>query len=114
MTSPDLTAANIDKMAAGIPLSDADRQPWLDAVAAWITSQADSGGVISCSALRRGYRDRLRGAGAIRAARTGQLRCDDLVDEGMFCRIRPIVRVVGFQMYSAVSRDLQVVEDTGA
>ena len=57
-------AANIAKMAAGIPLDDADRRPWLDAVAAWIERLADPGenGVVSCSALKRAYRDRLRGA----------------------------------------------------
>ncbi|UGT58786.1 gluconokinase [Nocardia asteroides] len=54
---------NIEKMAAGIPLTDEDRWPWLDTVAAWLGDHQDSGGVASCSALRRAYRDRLR-AGA--------------------------------------------------
>ncbi len=55
-------AANIAKMAAGIPLDDADRQPWLEAVAAWIgqREQAGQSAVITCSALKRGYRDLLR------------------------------------------------------
>ena len=59
-------AANVAKMKAGIPLDDADRAPWLDAIAAWIAARfaEDSGGVVTCSALRRAYRDRLRGAGA--------------------------------------------------
>ncbi len=53
-------AANVAKMAAGIPLEDADRWPWLDRVAAALAG----GGVVSCSALKRSYRDRLRaGAG---------------------------------------------------
>ncbi len=55
-------AANIAKMAAGLALTDADRQPWLDAVAAWMdrcTASAASG-VLACSALKRSYRDRLR------------------------------------------------------
>ena len=49
---------NIDKMKAGIPLTDADRQPWLARVAAWIDKQRESGqpGVITCSALKRSYR----------------------------------------------------------
>ncbi len=51
-------AKNVAKMAAGHPLSEADRRPWLDAVAAWLAGQ--SGGVIACSALRRSHRDRLR------------------------------------------------------
>lgn len=54
-------AANIAKMKAGIPLTDADRGPWLDAIAAWIDRQLGAGrpGVITCSALKRAYRDRL-------------------------------------------------------
>ncbi|MCQ4041779.1 gluconokinase [Streptantibioticus rubrisoli] len=54
--------ANIAKMSAGHPLDDADRAPWLDAIAAWITERGGKGGVISCSALKRRYRDRLRAA----------------------------------------------------
>ncbi|MYV99587.1 gluconokinase [Streptomyces sp. SID3343] len=51
--------ANIAKMSAGIPLDDDDRAPWLDAIGAWAHDHADSGGVVSCSALKRAYRDRL-------------------------------------------------------
>jgi gluconokinase len=54
--------ANIAKMAAGHPLDDTDRAPWLDAIADWITDRHGEGGVVSCSALRRRYRDRLRAA----------------------------------------------------
>ncbi|HEU5471141.1 MAG TPA: gluconokinase [Actinophytocola sp.] len=55
--------ANIAKMSAGIALDDADRGPWLTAIAAWITEQAGRrGGVITCSALKRRYRDRLKAA----------------------------------------------------
>ena len=52
-------AANIEKMSAGEPLTDEDRWPWLDIVGEWLAAHAD-GGVMSCSALRRAYRDRLR------------------------------------------------------
>ena len=57
--------ANIDKMSAGIPLDDDDRWPWLDRIAAWIRSENENHrqGVVSCSALKRTYRDRLRRAG---------------------------------------------------
>ena len=57
-------AANVAKMAAGQPLTDADREPWLAAVAAWIDAELQAGrrGVITCSALKRSYRDRLRRA----------------------------------------------------
>jgi gluconokinase len=56
--------ANVRKMAAGTPLDDEDRRPWLDAIAGWLSEHADGGGVVSCSALRRRYRDRLRASGA--------------------------------------------------
>ena len=54
---------NVAKMAAGIPLTDDDRWPWLDAVAGWIRRHELAGrpGVITCSALKRAYRDRLAG-----------------------------------------------------
>ena len=56
--------ANIAKMASGRPLDDADRAPWLAAIAAWIDAQcaAQACGVVSCSALKRRYRDVLIGA----------------------------------------------------
>lgn len=55
-------AANVAKMAAGQPLTDADREPWLAAVAAWIDGELQAGrrGVITCSALKRHYRNQLR------------------------------------------------------
>ena len=49
--------ANIDKMAGGTPLTDADRWPWLDAVG---QALAEADKVIACSALKRAYRDRIR------------------------------------------------------
>ena len=58
--------ANIDKMRAGIALDDDDRWPWLDRVAVWIADELarSRDGVVTCSALKRSYRDRLRHAGA--------------------------------------------------
>ena len=53
-------AENIAKMSAGHPLDDDDRQPWLHAVGRWLEEHRDQGGVMSCSALRRSYRDVLR------------------------------------------------------
>ena len=49
-------------MASGQPLTDEDRWPWLDRVSAWISDHATSGipGIITCSALKRIYRDRMR------------------------------------------------------
>jgi gluconokinase len=55
--------ANVDKMRQGIPLTDEDRLPWLEKTAAWIDNQRRSAGrgVITCSALKRRYRDILVG-----------------------------------------------------
>ena len=61
-------ATNVAKMKAGQPLDDADRGPWLDRIKAWIDGQLAQGqpGVITCSALKRAYRDRLRaGRGSV-------------------------------------------------
>ncbi len=54
--------ANIAKMSAGQPLTDADRAPWLDAIGAYLAAQRGAGCVVTCSALKRAYRDRLRAA----------------------------------------------------
>ena len=53
---------NVTKMAAGIPLTDADRVGWLDALARLMQAEMDAGrdGVIACSALKSSYRDALR------------------------------------------------------
>jgi gluconokinase len=54
--------ANVEKMRTGTPLTDADRWPWLDRLAAVLADEAPV--IVGCSALRRVYRDRLRaGAG---------------------------------------------------
>ncbi|WP_278236587.1 gluconokinase [Isoptericola sp. AK164] len=57
-------AANIAKMSAGTPLTDADRAPWLATIRDWLSAEADAGrpGVVTCSALKRAYRDVLRAA----------------------------------------------------
>lgn len=61
--------ANIEKMAAGHPLTDEDRWPWLARVADWIDERLDAGesGLITCSALKRSYRDMInrRGSGVV-------------------------------------------------
>lgn len=57
--------ANVDKMASGRPLVDEDRIPWLESLAAWTRERHDAGEstLLSCSALRRSYRDLLRTGG---------------------------------------------------
>ncbi|MDN5790865.1 MAG: gluconokinase [Micrococcales bacterium] len=56
------SASNVAKMHSGHPLTDADRWPWLEAIGDWISAQVSRGesGVVTCSALRRAYRDLLR------------------------------------------------------
>jgi gluconokinase len=56
--------ANVEKMRQGIPLTDADRVPWLDRIGKELKSQGAEGksGVLTCSALKRAYRDRIRSA----------------------------------------------------
>jgi len=58
--------ANIEKMAAGRPLTDADRWPWLAKVADWIDERLDAGenGLITCSGLKRSYRDLINREGS--------------------------------------------------
>jgi gluconokinase len=52
--------ANVAKMTSGQPLNDDDRYPWLEAIGNWLAEHCESGGVMSCSALKRKYRDQLR------------------------------------------------------
>lgn len=71
--------ANVDKMAAGVPLTDDDRWPWLAALRTLIESRAAQGRslVLGCSALKRAYREvltgerRVEGASAVREVRAG-------------------------------------------
>lgn len=57
--------ANIGKMSSGVPLTDEDRQPWLEAIAGWISGHQGSGGVVTSSALKYRYRDILRSGGDV-------------------------------------------------
>lgn len=54
-------AANKEKMASGTPLTDEDRWPWLDLIVDWTATEDQAGRstVVTCSALKRIYRDRL-------------------------------------------------------
>jgi gluconokinase len=56
--------ANVEKMRQGIPLTDADRWPWLDKIGEELEGWGAAGksGVLTCSALKRAYRDRIRSA----------------------------------------------------
>jgi gluconokinase len=59
-------AANVAKMRAGLPLTGADRKPWLAAITSWMDDVIASGqsAVLACSALKRSYRDELLGGRA--------------------------------------------------
>jgi gluconokinase len=61
--------ANVTKMAAGHALTDEDRAPWLERIADWVDARLDAGenGIITCSALKRAYRDLIdrRGSGVV-------------------------------------------------
>ena len=54
--------ANVEKMRSGVPLDDGDREPWLRTLAGWIAEREQAGAscVLTCSALRRRYRELLR------------------------------------------------------
>ena len=92
---------NIAKMAAGVPLDDADRLPWLDAIGAWLVDHTERGGVVSCSALKHSYRDVLRGATALVSASR---------DEGFGI---PLVEAMGVGTPVVVS-DIPVFREVGA
>lgn len=71
--------ANVEKMASGHPLTDEDRWPWLETIGGWIEEREEAGAsaVITCSALRRVYRDLLR------AGRPGVRFCHIKADEAL-------------------------------
>lgn len=60
--------ANIAKMSAGTPLNDDDRWPWLDRIGEILADHAESGIVLTCSSMKKVYRDRLRAAAGGRLA----------------------------------------------
>lgn len=90
-------AENVEKMARGEPLTDADREPWLRRLEEWMDTQLAAGasGVLACSGLRRAYRERLSKGRSVRLAflrvsrdvaakrlrtRTGHFFREDLLD----------------------------------
>ena len=79
---------NIEKMSRGTPLTDEDRAPWLQAIAAWIDGLLAAGerGIVSCSALKRAYRDAI--LGGRQGARLVFLKGDkDLIATRMAARL---------------------------
>ena len=98
-------AANVAKMAAGFPLDDEDRAPWLDAVGRWLAAHP-AGGVMACSALRRAYRDALR-------AHTGEVLMLHLAGARSVLERRVAGRSEHFMPASLVTSQLDALEPLG-
>jgi gluconokinase len=122
-------AANVAKMASGQPLTDEDRWPWLRIIAEWITERGeDRGGVVTCSALKRSYRDLLRTAaddvwflhldgsreliGARIADRTGHFMPPALLDS-QFADLEPLREDEAGLRVDVAARPEEIVEITG-
>lgn len=100
--------ANVAKMKSGQPLDDADRAPWLAAIAHWIDKRREQGapGIVSCSALKRAYRGRI--IGARRDVRLVYLRGDaELIGR------RLAARKNHFMPASLLESQLAVLEEPG-
>ena len=119
------SAANVAKMAAGTPLTDGDREGWLQALAAQLAQRADRRSVVlACSALKRRYRDTLRsGAPALRivylqgergllaarmAARTGHYMPPALLDSQLAALEVPQADEQAIAIDIAASTEVQV------
>lgn len=101
--------ANVRKMAAGRPLDDDDRIPWLEAIAGWIGDREREGvdAIVTCSALRRRYRDLLR---------TGHesVRFVHLVVSRALLERRLAERVGHYMPASLLPTQLEMLESLGA
>jgi gluconokinase len=103
--------ANVQKMRAGIPLTDEDRAGWLDRLAAEIGAAAAAGEglVLSCSALKRRYRDRLRAADpGLRFAHMAGER--DLIAQRMLARAGHYMPLSLLESQLAILEPLQADE----
>ncbi len=98
--------ANVAKMTSGQALDDADREPWLRAIAAWIDARAAVGetGVVACSALKRTYRDILRSA-------SGRVRIVYLEGEGGLIKDRMAQRAGHFMPTSLLESQFHTLEE---
>lgn len=101
-------AANIEKMAAGTPLDDDDREPWLREIGAELGEAAAAGRtlVIGCSALKRSYRDLIRAAAP-------DARFVHLHGTEELLRERMQVRPGHFMPASLLDSQLATLEDLG-
>ncbi|MFO6463009.1 gluconokinase [Jannaschia sp. KMU-145] len=99
-------AANVEKMAQGTPLEDADRWPWLDRIGD-VLGAADGTIVVACSALKRSYRDRIR-------ARGGDVRFVHLTGPRDVIAARMAERTGHFMPVSLLDSQLATLEVPGA
>lgn len=101
--------ANIERMSRGMPLSDEDRAPWLTSIRDWISQQAEDGQcvIVTCSALKRSYRDILR------AARS-DVRFVQLVADQNLVAARMAGRSGHFMPASLLPSQFSVLEPLGA
>ncbi|MGN8245751.1 gluconokinase [Cellulomonas soli] len=90
-------------MASGVPLTDEDRAPWLVAVRDWMSEQVATGSVVACSALRRAYRDVLRGA-------TGEVLFLEVDVPAQVLRTRMAARTEHFMPVSLLDSQLATLE----
>ncbi|MGQ4275326.1 gluconokinase [Terrihabitans sp. B22-R8] len=100
--------ANIEKMSAGIPLNDEDRAPWLVLIRDWVSEQARAGqsSVITCSALKRRYRDVLRQADA-------HVRFVELIASPALVEARMAKRVGHYMPVSLLASQFSALEELG-
>ena len=97
--------ANVEKMARGEPLDDADRAPWLAALAARLAA-ADGDCVVACSALKRAYRE------TIARARPGETRFVLLDAPAALIRERIAARKGHFMPAALLDSQLATLERT--
>ena len=98
-------APNVAKMSAGTPLTDEDRRPWLEAIRDWIDAHPGNA-IVTCSALRRSYRDILSAA----RARVQFLHLHGSVEE---LRSRLTARTDHFMSVTMLDSQLATLEPLG-
>jgi gluconokinase len=99
------SAENVSKMSQGIPLTDEDRAPWLGAIAQWISNKSANGEstIVTCSALKRRYRDVL-------AAADGDVRFIHLLGHVELIRSRMKTRAGHFMPESLLPSQVSTLE----
>lgn len=100
-------AENVAKMASGVPLSDADRWPFLERVARVMNERTENGTVVACSALRRSYRDFIR-------SRTGAVMFVLPVLDRAVLEARLLSRQDHYMPASLLKSQLEVLEPPAA